>query len=192
MITLNSFFQLLLREQIRKNKARLQRNSLPPSPEKVDVPDFVGPTLPSLSHDHHPLDDALDLALKALPSYERQFRYHYQCGHAMFRLSVVKYEHCERLLREHIVQERVLEVVRGNFDQCYSLFNRKYGEFMKYYMQLHQKHSDLLVNFRRNVDKLKSTKLHPALQTPTCKCLKDLVKEESVWKKVEICTNSQK
>ena len=56
------------------NKARLQRNSLPPPPEEVDVPDFVGPTLTSLSHDRHPLDDALDPALKALPSYERQFR----------------------------------------------------------------------------------------------------------------------
>ncbi|KAK3420243.1 hypothetical protein EUGRSUZ_G01056 [Eucalyptus grandis] len=39
----------------------------------------------SSSDDHHPLDDASDPAPKALPSYERRFRYHYNCGNTIYR-----------------------------------------------------------------------------------------------------------
>ncbi|XP_054790243.1 LOW QUALITY PROTEIN: autophagy-related protein 11-like [Prosopis cineraria] len=174
------------------NKARLQSNSLPPPPERVDIDDVVAPPSPSSSHNPHPLDDASDPATKALPSYERQFRYHYQCGYAIFRRSIMKYEHCERLLREQMVQERAVEVARGNLDQYYRVINQNYGDFMKRYMQQRHMHSDLVVNFGRNVEKLKSCKLHPALQTPACKCLMDFVKEENLQKSVEICTNSHK
>ncbi|XP_028776801.1 autophagy-related protein 11 isoform X2 [Neltuma alba] len=174
------------------NKARLQSNSLPPPPEQVDIADVVGPPLPSWSHNPHPLDDALDPALKALPLYERQFRKHFHCGHAIFRRSIMKYEHCKRLLREQMVQERAVQVASGNLDQYYQVINQNYGDFMKRYAQQHRMHSDLLVNFGSNVEKLKSTKLHPALQTPTCKCLMDFVKEENLRKSVDICTNSHK
>ncbi|KAF7838115.1 autophagy-related protein 11 [Senna tora] len=174
------------------NKARLQSNSLPPSPEQVDIVDIAGPPPPSSSHDPHPLDDALDPALKALPSYERQFRYHYHCGHAIYSGTVVKYEHCERLLREQMVQERAVEVARGNLDQYYRVINQNYGDFMKRYMQQNRIHSDLLVNFGRDVEKLRSIKLHPALQTPNRRCLMDFVKEENLRKSVENCTSSHK
>ncbi|KAF7838114.1 autophagy-related protein 11 [Senna tora] len=173
------------------NKARLQSNSLPPPPEQVDIVDIAGPPSPS-SHDPHPLDDALDPALKALPSYERQFKYHYYCGHAIYSRTVVKYEHCERLLREQMVQEKAVEVARGNLDQYYRLINQNYGDFMKRYMQQNRIHSDLLVNFGRDVEKLRSIKLHPALETPNCKCLMDFVKEENLRKSVENCTSSHK
>lgn len=172
------------------NKARLQSSSLPPPPEQVDIVDIVGPPSPSSSHESHPLDDALDPALKALPSYERQFRYHYQCAHAIHSRTMVKYEHCERLLSEQMVQERAVDVARGNLDQYYRVINQNYGDFMKRYMQQHKIHSDLLVNFGRNVEKLRSIKLHPALQTPNCKCLLDFVKEENLRKSVENCSSS--
>ncbi|KAI9125779.1 hypothetical protein K1719_003197 [Acacia pycnantha] len=152
------------------NKTRLQKNSLPPTTEQVD--NFAGRTSPSSSHNPHPLNEA---------SNERLFRH-----------SILKYEHCERLLRELMVQERAVEFARGYLDRDYRLINLNYGNFMKHYKRQHRKHSDLLLNFERNVEKLKSTKLHPALQTPTYKCLMDFVKEENLSKSVDICTNSHK
>ncbi|KAK7329899.1 hypothetical protein VNO77_24081 [Canavalia gladiata] len=174
------------------NKARLQNNAPPPPPEQVDIPSHLEPPSPSSSHDPHPLDDASDPALKALPSYERQFRYHYHRGHAIYSSTMMKYEHCERLLREQMVQERAVEVARGNLDQYYRMINQNYGDFMKRYMQQHRMHSDLLVNFGRDVERLRSFKLHPALQTANRKCLLDLVKEENLRKSVENCTGSHK
>ncbi|KAH0993236.1 hypothetical protein GBA52_004719 [Prunus armeniaca] len=149
------------------NKARLQTNSSLPLPEQVDILEIAEPQSPSASHDPHPLDDALDPALKALPSYERQFRYHYHKGHAIYTSTQVKYENCERLWREQKVQERAVEVARGNLDQYYRMINQNYTEFMKRYSQQHRIHSDLLVNLGRDVEKLRSIKLHPALQTAT-------------------------
>ncbi|PQQ07571.1 autophagy-related protein 11 [Prunus yedoensis var. nudiflora] len=174
------------------NKARLQTNSSLPSPEQVDILEIAEPQSPSASHDPHPLDDALDPALKALPSYERQFRYHYHKGHAIYTSTQVKYENCERLWREQKVQERAVEVARGNLDQYYRMINQNYTEFMKRYSQQHRIHSDLLVNLGRDVDKLRSIKLHPALQTATRKCLSDFVKEENLRKAGESCSSSHR
>ncbi|XP_028794348.1 autophagy-related protein 11 isoform X1 [Neltuma alba] len=174
------------------NKARLQTNSTPPPPEQVNIHDNLEPSPPSSSHDPHPLDDASDPALKALPSYERQFRYHYQRGHAIYSRTILKYDHCERLLREQMVQVRALEIARGNLEQFYRMINQNYGDFMKRYLQQHRMHSDLLVNFGRDAEKLKSLKLHPALQTSTRKCLLDFVKEENLRKSVENCKSSHK
>ncbi|XP_027331685.1 autophagy-related protein 11 isoform X2 [Abrus precatorius] len=174
------------------NKVRLQNNAPPPPPEQLDIPNHLEPPSPSSSHDAHPLDDASDPALKALPSYERQFRYHYHRGHAIYTSTILKYEHCERLLREQMVQERAVEVARGNLDQYYRLICQNYGDFMRRYMQQHRMHSELLVNFGKDVEKLRSIKLHPALQTADRKCLLDLVKEENLRKSVENCTTSHK
>ncbi|KAM1216908.1 hypothetical protein TB2_012959 [Malus domestica] len=174
------------------NKARLQTNSSLPPPEQVDILDTADPQSPSASHDPHPLDDALDPALKALPSYERQFRYHYHQGHAIYSRTQVKYENCERLLMEQKVQEWAVEVARGNLDQYYKMINQTYTEFMKRYSQQHRSHSDLLINLWRDVEKLRSVKLHPALETATWKCLSDFVKEETLRKAGEICSSSHR
>lgn len=174
------------------NKARLQNSSSLPPPEQVDILDIADPQSPSASHDPHPLDDASDPALKALPSYERQFRYHYHRGHAIYSRTQVKYENCERLLREQKVQERAVEVARGNLDQYYRMINQNYTEFMKRYSQQHRIHSDLLANLGRDVEKLRSIKLHPALQTATRNSLSDFVKEDNLRKAGENCSNSHR
>lgn len=174
------------------NKARLQTNSAPPPLEHVDVVDIAEPQSSSASHVRHPLDDASDPALRALPSYEREFRDHYQKGHAIYRLTQVKYGTCERLLREQKVQERAVEVAKGNLDQYYRMINQNYTEFMKRYSQQHRIHSDLLVNVGRDVEKLRSIKLHPALQTATRKCLSDFVKDENLRKAAENCSSSHR
>ncbi|KAG2668139.1 hypothetical protein I3760_15G146300 [Carya illinoinensis] len=174
------------------NKGRLQTNSPPPPPEQVVIRDIADPPSPSSSHNSHPLDEASDPALKALPSYERQFRYHYYRGHAIYGRSQVKYENCERLLREQKVQERALEVAKGNLDQYYKMISQNYVDFMKRYSQQNRIHSDLLVNFGRDIEKLRSIKLPPALQTTTRKRLLDFVKEENLRKSAENCSGSHK
>ena len=94
---------------------------MPPATDHIEILEIPDPPLPSSSNNPHPLDDALDLALKALPSYERQFRFHYQRGHAIYSYTRVKLETCEKLLREHKVQERALGIARGNLDHFYKM-----------------------------------------------------------------------
>ncbi|KAF8033729.1 hypothetical protein BT93_C0095 [Corymbia citriodora subsp. variegata] len=174
------------------NKARLHINSSAPPPEQVDILEITDPAMPTSSDDHHPLDDASDPALKALPSYERQFRYHYNCGNTIYRQTRAKNEICERLLREQKVQERALEVARSNLEQYYRVINQNYLEFMKRYSQQQRVHSDLLANFERDLERLRSIKLHPQLQTATRKCLLDFVKEDHLRKMAENCSNSNR
>ncbi|KAF9614316.1 hypothetical protein IFM89_018069 [Coptis chinensis] len=172
------------------NRARLVNDSPVPALEQVDVAEIAEPPSPTSSLNTHPLDDALDPALKALPSYERQFRYHFQRGRAIFNCTLLKFEKCERLLKEQKVQERALETARGSMDHYYRMIQQMYMDFMKCYSQQHGYHSDLLTNFGRDIEKLRSCKLHPALQTETRKCLLDFVKEENLWKWAENCNSS--
>ncbi|XWS27236.1 hypothetical protein CRYUN_Cryun26dG0097300 [Craigia yunnanensis] len=174
------------------NKARLQTNSPPPPPEQVDIVEVSEPRPPASSSDPHPLDDALDPALKALPSYERQFRYHYHRGYAIYNRTLAKFDHCEKLLRKQKVQERALEVAGSNLDQYYRMINQNCSEFMKRYKQQHRYHTDLLANFDKDMQKLRSIKLHPTLQTASRKCLLDFVKEDNLRKSAENCNSSHR
>ncbi|KAI8570255.1 hypothetical protein RHMOL_Rhmol01G0020000 [Rhododendron molle] len=174
------------------NRGRMRSNSMPPASEQVEIVEIPDPPSPSSSHNPHPLDDALDPALKALPSYERQFRYHYQYGLAIYSRTQAKFEHCERLLREQKVQERALEIARGNLDHFYKMIHQNYTDFIKCYSQQNRSHSNLIVNFSRDIEKLKCCKLLPALQTNMRKCLLDFVKEENLRKVVEDCSSSHR
>lgn len=180
------------REVFAFNKLRLKSNVQPPLPESVDILEVADPPPLAPSNNPHHLDDAADPALKALPSYERQFRHHYQLGHAIYSRTHVKYEHCERLLREQKVQERALDVAKGNVEQYYKMIHQSCCEFMKRYKKQHQLHSDLLANFERYMHKLRSIHLHPSLQTAMRKCLLDFVKEENLRKSVDNCSISHK
>ncbi|GLT97614.1 hypothetical protein SLE2022_151700 [Rubroshorea leprosula] len=174
------------------NRLRLQGNSPPPPLESVNRLEAADPPPPASSNTPHPLDDAPDPALKALPSYERQFRYHCHLGHAIYSRTQVKYVHCERLLREQKVQERALDVAKSNMEQYYRVICQNRSEFVKRYKQQYRIHSDLLANFERDIYKLRSTQLHPSLQSTTCKCLLDFVEEENLRKSVDNCSISHK
>ncbi|CAA0821107.1 Unknown protein [Striga hermonthica] len=168
------------REVFLFNKSRMRSSASPPPPE------------PSPSNNPHPLDDSPDPALKALPSYERQFRYHFQWGHAIYSRTHAKLEVCEGLLREQRVQERALEIARGNLEFVYKIVLQTYADFMRCYSQQHRGHTSLLVNFGRDMERLRSVKLHPSLQTGNRKCLLDFVKEENLRKVVEDCGSSHR
>lgn len=173
------------------NKVRLQSSSPLPPPEHIDILEVPEPQPPSPTRDPpHPLDEVSDPALKALPSYERLFRYHYHKGNAIYARTQVNIESCNRLLNEQKVQERAVEVGRGNLEQYYRMINQNYIEFMKRYSQQYRYHSDLLMNFERDLERLRSVKLHPSLQTDTRKSLLDFVKEENLRKSAENCSSS--
>ncbi|KAG8367637.1 hypothetical protein BUALT_Bualt16G0092900 [Buddleja alternifolia] len=174
------------------NKSRMRSNSPNPSPEQVEIVDIPNPTSPSSSHNPHPLDDAPDPALKALPSYERQFRYHFQCGNAIYSRTLAKIETCERLVQEQKVQEKALKIAGGNLDHFYRMIIQNYTDFMKCYSQQHRSHTKLIVNFGREIEKLRSIRILPPLQTANRKCLLDFVKEESLRKAVEDCSSSHR
>ncbi|KAG6414165.1 hypothetical protein SASPL_126883 [Salvia splendens] len=89
------------------------------------------------------------------------------------------------------MQERSLEIARGHLDHFYRVMVQNYTDFMKRYSQQHQQHNSLLVNFVRDVEKLRAIKVHPSLQTTTNrKCLLDFVKEDNLRKTVEDCCSS--
>ncbi|KAL0345944.1 UNVERIFIED_CONTAM: Autophagy-related protein 11 [Sesamum radiatum] len=180
------------REVFLFNKARMRNNSPHPAPEQVEVVDIPDPPLPSSSNSPHPLDDASDPALKALPSYERQFRFHFHCGHAIYSRALAKTEMCERLFQEQKVQERALEIAGGNLDHFYKMIHQNYTDFMKCYLQQHRSHTNLLLNFVRDKEKLRSIRILPSLQTANRKCLLDFVKEENLQKTWEDCGISHK
>ncbi|XP_043695460.1 autophagy-related protein 11-like isoform X2 [Telopea speciosissima] len=180
------------REVFVYNRARMLSDSRPPPPEQINIPEVSEPPMPSPTKDPHPLDDATDPALKALPSYERQFRYHFHRGRAIFNCAELKFKYCERLLREQMVQERAVETAKASMDHHYRMICQMYMEFMKCYSQQHRYHSDLLANFERDIDRLRSCKLYPALQTQTRKFLLDFVKEENLRKWAENCNSSHR
>ncbi|KAI3775350.1 hypothetical protein L1987_49922 [Smallanthus sonchifolius] len=178
------------------NRSKMRSNSVPPGPEELELSESNYPDDPqrpsSSSHDPHPLDEAPDPALKALPSYERQFRYHYQLGDAIQRRTHIQYETCERFAREQRVQEKALEIARGNLDHFYKMILQNYTDFVKCYSQQQRAHSNLLVNFGRDLERLRSVKLMPVLQTADRKCLLDFVKEDNLQKLVDDCSNSHR
>ncbi|KAK4431898.1 Autophagy-related protein 11 [Sesamum alatum] len=169
------------------NKARMRSNSPHPAPEQVEIVGIPDPPLPSSSNSPHPLDDASDPALKALPSYERQFRFHFHYGRAIYSRTLAKIEMCERLFQEQKVQERALEIAGGNLDHFYKMIHQNYADFMKCYSQQHRSHTNLLLNFGRDKEKLRSIRILPSLQTANRKCLLDFVKEENLQKIWEDC-----
>ncbi|XP_020577721.1 autophagy-related protein 11 [Phalaenopsis equestris] len=174
------------------NKSRLLADSpLPPS-ETIDIPNAAVPAPPSPSQSPHPLDDASDPALKALGSYERQFRFHFQFANVIYGSTRSKFEVCKRLLREMQVQERALETAQGNLGHTFRKLQQRYTDFIKCFNQQHRYHSELLKNFERDVERLRSVKLHPLLQNDSRKCLLDLVKENDLRKWADNCFNSHK
>lgn len=179
------------REVFLYNKSRLHADSPRPQAENIDIPNAAIPA-PSPSRSPHPLDEASDPALKALASYEHQFRYHFQYANAIFGCTRSKFEVCTRLLREKQVQERALETAHGNLDHTFKKLQQRYTDFIRCFNQQHRCHSDLLNNFERDVERLRSLKLLPMLQSDSRKCLLDLVKENDLRKWADNCFNSHK
>lgn len=170
------------------NRAKLHLDS--PPKEVISVPEVAVPSDNSPAHDSHPFSNVPDPALNALASYEVRFRYHYTHAEAYYSCAAMKLEICNRLLREHQVQERALESLRGCLDSRIRILHQRYLEFVRYFTQQHRVHTELLMNFDRDVERLGSFKLHPAIQSEGRKFLLDLVKVDGLRKCAKECLTS--
>ncbi|KAK3152303.1 hypothetical protein QOZ80_2BG0157040 [Eleusine coracana subsp. coracana] len=173
------------------NKARLLADSRPPAPESVYIPEPDIPP-PPRPQDSPPVEATADPALKALVSYETRFRYHFQVANAVYRSSVAKFELCRRLLRERQVQERALDTARSNLEHTFRKLSQRYSDFVRCFSQQHRGHIEMLNNFERDVQRLRTIRLHPALQCEGRQCLLDLIKENDLRKLADGCFSSHK
>lgn len=179
------------REVFLYNKARLLADSRPPPPESVYIPEPKIPPPPRLQ-DSPPAEVSADPALKALVSYETRFRHHFQVANAVYRCSDTKFELCKRLLREQQVQERALDTARSNLEHTFRKVSQRYSEFVRCFSQQHRAHMEMLMNFERDLQKLRAVRLHPALQFEGRQCLLDLLKENDMRRLADGCFSSQK
>ena len=169
---------------------------LPESPLIVDeeIEDVAVniPLAPSVLDVGHPLDESLNPLLRALPSYERQFKYHLQKGQALFQASQQRYAICRRLVQEQQVQQMALQTACGNMGMYYNHICTSHQEFMDQFHRHHSQHSELLSFFERDMDRLRSSELHPSLQTlkPLRRTLADCLKEPELRKWAHDCTIS--
>lgn len=169
------------------NRSRLVGDTFPPPLQETDQLEInVAKVLPS-SKSRHPLDDALDPALKALPSYENEFQLHFHKGHALFDASQRRLEVCGRLLQEMRVQEMALETARANMDLYYKIIDRSCTDFMKQYLRQHKRHAYLLSNLENDLERLRACTLHPALRSETRQSLFNFVNVARVRKAAEEC-----
>lgn len=174
------------------NRVRLLANAPPPSPEYIHIKELEMPSPPSTSVCSHPLDEALDPAVNALPSYEAQFRYHLQKGSAIFNASRDKLELCKQLLREQHVQNLAMDTAKSNMDHFYKILDQIYADFMKHFNQQHKQHAGVLISFNRDLERLRACRLHPCLVSEIRNTLLDCVDEASLQKQVEVCMISHK
>lgn len=174
------------------NRARLLADAPPPPPEQIQVKELVIPPLPSAPPSGHPLDKASDPAIKALPSYERQFRFHFEKGLAIFNATHDRFETCRRLLREKQVQSMAIDTAKRNMDHYYKIIDQMYSEFMKHFNRQQRQHEDILTNLDRDLDRLKRCKLHPRLISTSHETLLDCIDASNLQKQAEFCATSHK
>lgn len=174
------------------NRARLLADAPPPPPEQIQVKELVIPPLPSAPPSGHPFDKASDPAIKALPSYERQFRFHFEKGLAIFNATHDRFEICRRLLREKQVQSMAIDTAKRNMDHYYKIIDQMYSEFMKHFNRQQRQHEDILTNLDRDLDRLKRCKLHPRLISTSHETLLDCIDASNLQKQAEFCATSHK
>ncbi|KAH9304595.1 hypothetical protein KI387_008999 [Taxus chinensis] len=175
------------------NRSRFSVDCPPPPREAIELPEVPILPPPSAAQSPHRLDDAVDPALKALASYERQFKYHFQKGHLIYIGIQARFEVSKRLLQEQQVQERAFNTARANMEISFKTINQSYVDFIKQFDQQQRHHMDLLTNFERTIDSLRACKLHPTLQIERYESLLDFVRQEDKsLKTLEACFASHR
>ncbi|KAJ3679193.1 hypothetical protein LUZ60_017204 [Juncus effusus] len=178
------------REVFLYNKSRLLADSPLPAPENIEIPNTPLPPPPSSTP---PIDSqSMDPALKALVSYEHQFRYHFQLANSVYNTSKTRFEVCKRLVREQMVQERALETARENLELTFRKLQLRYSDFLKCFSRQHKSHVEILNNFERDLEKLKRIRLHEKLQREGRRVLGDLVHENELRKCAQVCVGSHR
>ncbi|KAH7298577.1 hypothetical protein KP509_25G050100 [Ceratopteris richardii] len=171
------------------NRKRLLPDSSPPLPEHILVKELTLPRPPSAALLSHPLSD---VDLSSVHAYLTHFNYHFQKASAFSVCSRDKFDICKRLLKEQQVQSLAMDAAKSNVNHFFGMIEKSYGEFTKRYHVQHKQHADLLVNFERDLERLRACKLHPIIASEKWRSLLDFVDESRLRKKLESCTSSHK
>ncbi|KAI5083142.1 hypothetical protein GOP47_0002885 [Adiantum capillus-veneris] len=174
------------------NRSRLLGDSSPPAPENVPVKELVLPPSPHTSLRSHPLSDLVDPAVHMLPSYETQFSYHFQKGSTFFACSRDKFETCRRLYREQQVQVLAMDAAKSNMNHFFEMIQQSNAEFLKRFYAQHKQHAGSLINFDRDLERLRACKLHPSLISEKRTSLLECLDEARLRKQMEACASSHK
>ncbi|MCO5597104.1 hypothetical protein L7F22_051178 [Adiantum nelumboides] len=174
------------------NRAHLLADASPPPPEQIQVKELTLPCPPSAPASGHALDKSSDPAIKALPSYERQFRFHFDKGLAIFNGTHDRFEICRRLLHEKQVQSMAIDAAKRNMDHHYKMIDQMFSDFLKLFNRQQKQHADILANLDRDLDHLQKCKLHPCLITEGRKTLVDCIDTSNLDKQAQFCASSHK
>lgn len=165
------------------NRARLLPDTPGPPPEEEEPIEVQWPPEPSLANEgRHPLDGSPNPLLRALPTYERLFRYHLQRGEEVFRASQARYDACRRLVQEQHVQGLALESASSNMGLYYRHICAQHADFTAQFAARHAAHAELLASFGADMERLRACDLHPALRerNPSRRTLLDCVKQDAL------------
>ncbi|KAK3239494.1 hypothetical protein CYMTET_50585 [Cymbomonas tetramitiformis] len=174
------------------NKMTLKPGCATPVHEAIEPILVEVPSEPSLHCSGHPLDSASSPLIRALPYYERQFKFHLMKGQAIWRASQARLDICRRMVSEMHVQVLAIDSARENVEVHFNYICKAQDEFIKNYSQQQIQHEELLANFDRDMEKMRSIELHPALRTSTRRTLIDCAPETKLRSWAVSCDKSHK
>eukprot|EP01103_Thecamoeba_quadrilineata_P011986 TRINITY_DN2985_c0_g2_i1.p1 TRINITY_DN2985_c0_g2~~TRINITY_DN2985_c0_g2_i1.p1 ORF type:complete len:892 (-),score=156.66 TRINITY_DN2985_c0_g2_i1:19-2334(-) len=96
-------------------------------------------------------------------------------------------EQCRKSLSEQENQKNGFSVALTNLNEHLNLFMRRYDTFRSYFEKEQQSHEDLLATFEDDLQRLKRTKLHPALSQNDMNYLIDCVPQAKLRAWAEEC-----
>mmetsp|Transcript_16373 Transcript_16373/g.19644 ORF Transcript_16373/g.19644 Transcript_16373/m.19644 type:complete len:850 (-) Transcript_16373:187-2736(-) len=174
------------------SKVALKTGSAPLSEGPPDEVQREVPIQPPAHLSGHPLDSASSPLIRALPFYERQFKFHLQQGQAIWAASQKRASICRRLVSEMHVQVLAIDSARESVDIHFDYISKAQAEFNNHFSRHHAEHSELLATFESEVDKLQKTALHPALRTTDRRSLLDCLPEGKLRSWSHGCERSHK
>ncbi|KAK9820447.1 hypothetical protein WJX72_010464 [[Myrmecia] bisecta] len=174
------------------NKNHLRSGAALPLPEPPLPPIPEVPAPQSVRYEPHMLDEAGSPLVRALPDYERQFRYHLTKAQAHCEGSQQRYHISQQLLSEMEVQAMAIDAARANVEQHYSFICNEHSVFMRKYVQQHTAHAETLVRFEQDMAQLAATELQPAARTRELTRLVHLVPEQRLRDWAANCGRSHK
>ncbi|CAI5474682.1 unnamed protein product [Closterium sp. Yama58-4] len=152
------------------NKMRLLPKSPPPAVEEIEeviVPEVIITVGEPGGEPLHPLDRSGNPLLRAIPSYERQFRQDLLQAQAYLAASQSRFDTCRRLLQEQHTQAEAVRSGSASMEAMALHIVTSFADFQSTYKQQHSRHELLLRTFHRNLRALHSCRLLAPVRVAT-------------------------
>ncbi|CAI7909394.1 unnamed protein product [Closterium sp. NIES-53] len=173
------------------NKMRLFPKSPPPAVEEIEemiVPEVIITVGEPSGEPLHPLDRSGNPLLRAIPSYERQFRQDLLQAQAYLAASQSRFDTCRRLLQEQHTQAEAVRSGSASMEAMALHIVTSFADFQSTYKQQHCRHELLLRTFHRNLRALHSCRLLAPVRAATgWQSLVQLAKEPQLQQAFSEC-----